>query len=147
MNGLTNLIAADVWKWIIIGIVALIVISIIMHFVNRSFRIRYNLNLFWGGLLMLITIGCVVGGYFLVQNENKIGYALFALAAILVILTLVYDCKKCGGVGVLAFFCQLIFSVGSLLLLLEFFNKGYVSGNAAEDRYVRNQRRKRGYDD
>lgn len=147
MKGNFNLLAVTTVQWVIIVIVAVIVFAIIMHFVNRAFRIRYDLNLLGGGLLMILSAGAGVGGYFLVKDGNNFGFALFAVAAILIILTLIYDCKKCGAMGVVALICQILFSVGSLLILIEFFtNHGYVRGQAAESWKVRKARERLGYD-
>lgn len=148
MTNLAPLLAVKTWQWVVIAIVAVIVLCVIMHFVNRAFRVNYNLNLFGGGLLMLVAIGACVGGYFLLKSDSKvIAFALFAVAALCVIITLVYDIKKCGGMGLVAFLCQILFSVGSLCLILEFKQNGYIRNSASEDRIVAKKRRQKGYDD
>lgn len=147
MTNFGSLLAIETWQWIVIAIVAVIVISIIMHFVNRAFRVNYNLNLFGGGLLMLLAIGACVGGFFLMKNDGGIiSYALFAVAALCVIITLIYDIKKCGGMGIIAFLCQIVFSVGALALILEFKQNGYIRNSVREDRIVEKKRRQKGYD-
>lgn len=151
MTVLSGLAAMQPWlMWLIIILAAVIVFGVIMHFINRSFRIKYDLNLFGGGLLMAIALASAVGGYFLVKGEAKIGYALFALTAILIIVTLIYDVKKCGGMGVVALICQILFSVGSILLIFDFFgnkSRSSVSHSIREDRIVRRERERRGYND
>lgn len=148
MTDFNSLLAIETWQWIVIGAVAFIVACVIMHFVNRAFRVNYDINLFGGGLLMLIAIGSAVGGYFLMKGDGKtLSYALFAVAAACVIVTLVYDVKKCGGMGIVAFLCQIIFSVGALLLILEFKQKGYINNSSREDKIVAKRRRERGYRD
>ena len=73
------LAASKIAIYVIAGIVGVIVFSVILHFINREFRIRYRLNLIGGGLLMLIAIGAAVGGVLIVTKAgSKIGYALFA---------------------------------------------------------------------
>ena len=139
---MTNLLAVGVWQWVVIALVGIIVFSIIMHYINRSFRIRYDLNLFWGGLLMLIVIACAVLGYFASKEGRTIGYGLLAVAAVIVIITLIYDCKKCGAMGIVAIICQILFSAGSLFILIEFF-QGRKTTNYTTERYIRKKRKER----
>ncbi len=145
------LAASKVVIWVIVGIVGAIVLSIIMHFINREFRIRYDLNLFGGGLLMILAIGGIVLGFLALNGKlasKAIGFVGFGVAALLIIITLVYNCKKCGGAGFLAFLCQLIFAPGALLLVFSFFSsKGRTYTDTSwERRKIREERQRRGYD-
>lgn len=147
-----GLLAASKTAIIVIGaIVGVIVLSVIMHFINREFRIRYDLNLFGGGLLMILAIGGIVVGFLSLSGKidsKALGFAGFGLAALLIIITLVYDCKKCGGMGFVAFLCQLIFAPGALLLVFSFFSsKGSsYTESSWERRKIREERKRRGYD-
>ena len=144
------LAASKIAIYVIAGIVGVIVFSVILHFINREFRIRYRLNLIGGGLLMLIAIGAAVGGVLIVTKAgSKIGYALFALTAICVLITIIYDFKKCGGVGFLALICQILFCVPALILILELFTNthGAIRDYERDERDIRRARRYRGYDD
>lgn len=138
--------------YVIAGIVGLIVFSVAMHFINREFRIRYRLNLIGGGLLMLLAIGAAVGGILLLTKTDKkiFGFVLFGVTALFSLITLIYDCKKCGGAGVLAFLCQILFCVPALCLVLELFSgKGTTMARdyRREERDIRRARERRGYDD
>ena len=147
-----NLLSADflekipVWAYIVGGIVAVIVFGLIMHFSNRSFRIKYDMSLYGGGLLMLITIAAVFLGIFVFQDNMPVKIGCFVGAGVLALITIIYDIKKCGGAGVLAFFLQIIFCVGSLFVVIDFFKGNNVSYYNREDRVVRDRRRDRGYD-
>lgn len=136
---MANLLAIGVGQMILIVLVGIIVLTLIMHYINRAFRIRYDLNLFWGGILMMIAIACICGGFFIFKAEKKIAYVLLAIAVILIIVTLIYDCKKCGVMGILALICQIVFSPGSLLILIEFFRGNHVT-NYRNERYIRRKR-------
>ncbi len=136
-------------KYIIIGIVAVIVLSIIMHFVNRAFRIKYNYNLFGGGIIMLLVIGCGVGAYLLMSSNKTLALGAIAIGAVLFIILFIVNVKKCGfGAGFGAIFLQIIFSVPSLLLIIELFNnKGYsptyMGGGYRSRKRMEEERRRR----
>lgn len=145
---MTNLIAIGVGAWIIIGIVALIVLSVILHFINREFRIRYGLNLFGGGLLMILAIGGFVLGYFGLKGDlgKGVGFLGIGVAIFLIVITLIYNCKKCGGIGFLALICQILFAPASLILLLEFFTsngRSMTYGTYSDRRDIRRAREDR----
>ena len=150
---MSTLLALGTTGKIIIGaVVAVIVFSIVMHFINREFRIRYRLNLFGGGLLMILAIGGVVAFFLGLKGTipKGLGFAGLVIALILIILTLVYDCKKCGGAGVLALLCQIVFAPCALFLILELFSNSGRSipyGDYQDRRDIREARRRRGYDD
>lgn len=113
------------WKYLIIGFVALIVLCIIFYAINRAFRRRYGFSLYGGAALMLLAIACVVGGIFLRKDSTFIAYGLFGVAGLLTLITLIYDIKKCGGVGFFALILQIIFSVPVLVVVIDIFtNKG-----------------------
>ena len=148
---MTGLLAASkVVIYVIVGIVGLIVTCVIMHFINREFRIRYDLNLIGGGLLMLLAgAGYGIGIWQLSKGSKVIGFVLIAVGLLLTIITLVYDCKKCGGMGIIALFCQLLFSVPALFLILELFTGNYTTMSRdyrREERDIRRARERRGYD-
>jgi uncharacterized membrane protein len=140
--------------YVIAGIIAVIVFSIIMHFINRSYRIRYNMNLMGGGFLVLVVAACVTGGVLLMKSGtgNKfIPYALFALGAVITICVFAYDIKKCGGgAGFGAFILQIIFSLGCILTLIDLFannGRSVCNTGVGEEREIRRIRKERGYDD
>lgn len=141
------------WGWVILALIVVIVLSVVLFKVNRAFRRRYGVSLFGGGFLLLIGIACLGGGIALVHNGSTIGAALFIGTAITFIFTLVYDFKKCGGAGLLAFLLQLVFCIPSLLVVFDIlFNRGRSTMQASvdEDIYERRRERKRrrqGYDD
>ena len=91
---------------------------------------------------MLIVIACAVLGYFASKEGRTIGYGLLAVAAVIVIITLIYDCKKCGAMGIVAIICQILFSAGSLFILIEFF-QGRKTTNYTTERYIRKKRKER----
>ena len=147
---MADFLAASVVTWVIIGIVAFIVFCIIMHFINRAFRVRYALNLFGGGLLMILAGGGMALGVLGLNGtiSRPIGYLGFGIAAILIIITLVYDCKKCGGMGIVAFFCQIIFAPCSLFLFFEIFSshgRNMPYGSYVERRSIQRERERKGY--
>lgn len=142
-NFLENL---PVWAYIVGGIVAVIVFGLVMHFSNRSFRIKYNMSLYGGGLLMLIAIAAVILGILVFQDDMPVKIGCFVGAGVLALITIIYDIKKCGGAGVLAFILQIIFCVGSLFVVIDFFKGNNISHYNREDRVVRDRRRDRGYD-
>ena len=152
MKIMVELLAISTTVKIIIGVlVGVIVLSIVMHFINRAFRIRYDLNLFGGGLLMILAIGGAVLGAFALSgkiNAKALIYVGFGVALVFSIITLVYDCKKCGGMGVVAFLCQLVFAPGALFLVFSFFSNPATSGlgDRREERRIQEERRRRGYD-
>lgn len=129
------------YYWLIIGVVALIVLAIIMSAINRSFRRKYGMSLFGGGFLMLLAVGLCVGGYFLAKS-TKIGYALFAAAAIILLIVLIYDFKKCGfGAGLGALILQIIFCAPSIFVVFDImFNKGRSVNSAAVRNASRDKR-------
>lgn len=126
--------------YIIGGIVALIVFAIAAHFINKSYYIKYGFGLFGGGLMMLLVIACIVGAVLLL-NVNTLYAAVAGIAGLILLIILIsINTKRMGfGAGLGALFLQTLFSVPSLLLILELFsNKGYSSTANS----LRNQRRK-----
>ena len=81
-------------------------------------------------------------------NAKALIYVGFGVALVFSIITLVYDCKKCGGMGVVAFLCQLVFAPGALFLIFSFFSNPATSGlgDRREERRIQEERRRRGYD-
>lgn len=147
-----GILAASTITWVVIGIVAVIVFCIVMHFINREFRIRYRLNLFGGGLLMLLAGGgFALGALGLNGTLSKpIGFLGFGIAIILILITLIYDCKKCGGMGIVAFLCQIVFAPCSLFLIFELFSshgRSMTYGDYADRRDIQRARERRGYTD
>lgn len=134
------------WGWILIALAGIVAFSFIMSRINAKFRENWDLNLFGGGLLMIIAGGCVAGGAILAKSPSPmLGWALCAIAAAVIILTLVYNCKKCGfGMGLVALLCQILFAPGSLILLVNYFQgTGYYAGSSSP----RRRKRKEYYDD
>ena len=145
-----SLLSASVAVWIIVGIVGIIVFSIIMHFINREFRIRYSVNLFGGGLLMLLAGGGIALGILGLNGTigKGVGYVGLAVAAFCILFTLIYDFKKCGGAGILAFLCQAVFAPCSLFLIFELFSshgRALTYGSYTDRRDIRKARERRGY--
>ena len=140
-----NLVSAiQWWVWLIVGIVGAIIYFVVMVKVNREFRARYDFSLYGGGFLMLIAeVGIVLA---IVFRENKIILiAGLAVAALLILITLIYNIKRLGGVGGLALICQLLFSVCSLFAFLNLFSRegrrSLVTDSLRDDFYVRRRRR------
>lgn len=140
-----NLVSAiQWWVWLIVGIVGAIIYFVVMVKVNREFRARYNFSLYGGGFLMLIAEAGIVLA--IVFRENKIILiAGLAVAALLILITLIYNIKRIGGVGVLALICQLLFSVCSLFAFLNLFSRegrrSLLRDSARDEFYVRRRRR------
>ncbi|NCA92270.1 hypothetical protein EOM82_03340 [bacterium] len=137
-------------KYVIIAIVGVIVLTIIMHFINRAYRIKYGYNLFGGGVIMLLVIGCGVGAYFLRDSAKTLAMGLGVVGAILLVILFIVNVKKCGfGAGFLAIFLQIVFSVPSLLLIFELFSrKGYSPtlnsmNHSRSNRRIEEERRRR----
>lgn len=131
-------------KWVIGVLVAFIVLSIALYYTNRAFRKKYNISLFGGGLLLLFGVAGLVGGIFLAIGGVTYGYALFIITVITFVITLVYDIKKCGAVGILAFVLQLLFCLPSLLVVFDIlFNHGRSTMQASIDESRRERRRER----
>lgn len=135
--------------WLIVGIAAFIVLGLILRKINRSFSLKYGFSIYGGAFLMLLAIGGAVGGAFMVKNDIKIGYALFALTVILLLITLIYDFKKCGlGGGILALFLQIVFCLPSLFIVFDLlFNRGRTTLHTSvnNDRYYRRRKQKDEY--
>lgn len=132
------------WVWLIIAFVGVVLLCTIMHYINKHYRIKYDMNLFGGGLLMLIAFAAFGFGIYLALQSNVIGYALLGLGGVITLITLIYDCKKCGWAGVPAVFFQLIFSVACLLLIIELMsNKGHSTTRLESYRETRDVRARR----
>lgn len=138
-------------KWVIGIVVAIIVLFTILIFANRAFRHKYGFSLYGGGFLMLLGVAACVGGVLMIMAEMKLGYALFIITAITVIVTLVYDFKKCGGAGILAFILQILFCLPCVLVIFDvLFNRGRstlqqsIDEDVYERRRARRQKRRNG---
>lgn len=116
---------SDIAKYIIGGVVAIIVLAIVLHFVNKSFYLKYGHSLYGGGLAMLVIIAGALGAFLLSDNKS-LALICGAVSIIMFVILLIVNIKWFGvGVGIGAIFLQIIFSVPSLLLILELFtNKG-----------------------
>lgn len=116
-------------KYIIIGIIAVIVLSILLHFISKSYYAKYGYGLFGGGIAMLLVIGGVVLAVFMHQTNTLIAVAGGIAAAVIFFILIAVNTKRYGfGAGLGALVLQTIFSVPSLLLVVELFtNKGYSS--------------------
>ena len=142
-------------KYLIIALVAVIVLSIIFALINRKFKRTYGINLFVGGFFLLLAVGAIAGGVYLGLKVSPFGYALIVVGLIISIIVLVQDVKRCGGgVGFVAFLCQLVFCAPTIFLIFDLvFNKGrgVASSSRYGDRDMRyyrdQQRRKRNNDD
>lgn len=132
------------WVWLIIVVVVVAVLAAVAFSVNRAFRRRYGVSLFGGGFLLLIGVASVAGGIVLGKNGMPIGYALLIVTAITFLFTLIYDFKKCGGAGIVAFLLQLVFCIPSLLIIFDvLFNRGRATLQASIDEDIRERRRDR----
>ena len=141
-------------KYLIIALVAVIVLSIIFSLINRKFKRTYGINLFVGGFFLLLAVGAIAGGVLLGLKVSKFGYALILVGLIIAIIVFVQDVKKCGGVGVVAWLCQLVFCVPTIFLIFDLvFNKGRSTAMTSsrygdrDMRYYREQQRKKRNDD
>ncbi len=138
-------------KYIIIGIVAVIVLSIIWHFLSKSYYGKYGHGLFGGGVAMVFVIGGVILAVFMAKTNTMIAAGGGIAAAIIFFILVAVNTKRFGfGAGIGALILQTIFSVPSLLLIVELFtNKGYSStANAMHNsrrRAARNRQRRGDY--
>ena len=116
----------DWWVWLIIAIVAVVVLGLIAGAINRFFIRRYGVSLFVGGFFALIAAACIAGGVFLVKDGSGVGWALVALGAVILLILMIIDFKKCGVVtGLFALVLQIVFCVPGILLILDLlFNHG-----------------------
>lgn len=116
----------DWWVWLIIAIVAVVVLGLIAGAINRFFIRRYGVSLFVGGFFALIAAACITGGVFLVRDGSGVGWALVALGAVILLVLMIIDFKKCGVVtGLFALVLQIVFCVPGILLILDLlFNHG-----------------------
>ena len=138
----------DWWVWLIIAIVAVVVLGLIAGAINRFFIRRYGVSLFVGGFFALIAAACIAGGVFLVKDGSGVGWALVALGAVILLVLMIIDFKKCGVVtGLFALVLQIVFCVPGILLILDLlFNHGrstLASRNKASrayNEYISNKR-------
>ena len=116
----------DWWVWLIIAIVAVVVLGLIAGAINRFFIRRYGVSLFVGGFFALIAAACIAGGVFLVKDGSGVGWALVALGAVILLILMIIDFKKCGVVtGLFALILQIVFCVPGILLIFDLlFNHG-----------------------
>lgn len=103
------------WAYIIIGIVALIVLCIIVHFVYRHYRIKYGLNLYAGGFGMLIAVACVAG-FVLLMKSTPFAYALLIVGIAFFLWVAVISFKHCGAAGIIAILLEILFCLPCLLM-------------------------------
>lgn len=117
---------AEWLKYLLIALGAVVVLAIILHFVNRAFRNKYGFGLYGGALLMLLAVAGIGGGAFLAVGGTTLwGVVLIVIGIIPLIITLVWDFKKCGGAGIWAFLLQILFCVPALFVIFDIiFNKG-----------------------
>lgn len=118
---------ADWLKYLLIALGAAIVLAIVFHFVNKAFRNKYGFGLYGGALLMLLAAAGIGGGAYLATSGNNTlwGVVLIAVGIIPLVITLVWDFKKCGGAGIWAFLLQIVFCVPALFVIFDIiFNKG-----------------------
>lgn len=136
---------AEWLKYLLIALGAVVVLAIIFHFVNRAFRNKYGFGLYGGALLMLLAAaGIGGGGYLAATGATLWGVALIVLGIIPLVITLVWDFKKCGGAGIWAFLLQIVFCVPALFVIFDIiFNKGKSTvGNPAVYGSYNKKRRK-----
>lgn len=138
-------------KYIIIGIVAFIVLGIILHFINKSYYMKYGYNLYGGGIAMLLVIACAAGAFLLSKTSVSIAMILGGAGVVILIILIVVNTKRFGfGAGIGALILQIIFSVPSLLLIIELISgKGYSStynSISREQRKMEQERQRRNND-
>lgn len=116
----------DWWVWLIIAIVAVVVLGLIAGAINRFFIRRYGVSLFVGGFFALIAAACIAGGVFLVKDGSGVGWALVGVGAVILLILMIIDFKKCGVVtGLFALILQIVFCVPGILLVFDLlFNHG-----------------------
>lgn len=117
----------DDWLKIVLIVAAVaVVLAVALHFINRSFREKYGFGLYGGALLMLVFAAGVVGGIFLIKDDRAtLGFAAIVVGAIALLITLVYDIKKCGAAGFLALLLQIVFCLPALFVVFDLvFNRG-----------------------
>ncbi len=114
------------WVYAIIAVVAFIIFMIIATAINRAFLRKYGISIFVGGFFALLAAGGIVGGVFIVKSGSGIGWALLGVGAVILLILLIVDFKKCGfAVGIFAFLLQAVFCAPSILLLVDLlFNGG-----------------------
>lgn len=137
------------WVYAIIAVVAIIVLWIVAVKVNRHFLRNYGVSLFVGGFFTLVALGLIAGGILLAREDNGIGWALLAAGAVILLIVLIVDFKKCGfGAGLLALLLQIVFAAPSILMFVDLvFNHGRstfgarLKSSRAHNEYLANRNR------
>lgn len=132
------------WQWVLIGIAAFIVLGIIFSVINRKFVRNYGFSLYGGALLTVLAFGLLALGIFVFKAKG-LGFVFMGACALILLVMLIYDIKKCGGgVGAAAFFLQIIFCAAGVFVIFDLMlNKGRSTYRSA----MRNERNKRHYRD
>ncbi len=132
------------WMYLIIGIVVFAVLALFFTLVNRKFIRKYGFSLYGGGIALLIgAVSIAFGVLTIIEETGALSYVLIGIGALMIVLTLVLDFRKCGALGGIgAFLLQLLFCVPSILVLFDLiFNKGrntFSAGNSVA--YSKNRR-------
>lgn len=133
------------WQYLIAALVLAAVFGIIFTIINRHFRVKYDFNLIWGGVLVLIAVACIAVGIALITSGSDIGIpvcvAIVAVGLILYAVTIIYNVKRLGSAGITAIILQTIFCLGCLIAVIEFFRPDNASANARENARIARERK------
>lgn len=108
------------WKIAILALVGLIVLAIILHYINRRYKIRYNYSLYPGGFTMIIAAAAIVFGYILRPTKGTVGLGLMIAGALLLFIVIISNIKHCGffaGIG--AILAQVICGVACIFVIFS----------------------------
>ncbi len=149
MNNLLLALEPGVVIGIIVAaaIVGIILLGVILNRINIVFRARYNLSLWGGAFLMMVAEILVVVA--IIWVDNTIAKVIMCVVAgILAIITLIFNIKKAGGMGVLALLLQMIFSIGCPFMILGLFTRqgrrDLIVDKMSDDYRVRRYKEKHG---
>ena len=151
---MTNLLALSTGSIIAIivgGIVGLVLFGFFLRYVNVRVRARYGMSLWGGAFLMLLAEVLIILGIFLFKDSNGIRIGLCVVGGVLVLITLIYNIKRAGGMGILFLFLQVIFSVGCVFMVFSLFSRdgrrSLMVDEMDESYRVRRYKRRHGLDD
>lgn len=113
----------DWWKIVLFAIIGIIALCVIMHYVNRHYKIKYRYSLYPGGFFVLLSIAAIIFGYFAEPSLKSLGTGLMVGGGIIILLIVIINIKKCGiAAGIFALIAQLIFGVVSVFAIFTSFN-------------------------
>ncbi len=133
------------WHWLVLALGVAVIFGVVFAVINRHFRIKYGVNLIWGGVLVLIAIACIAAGIALIVLDSDVStpicVAVIAVGVVLYALTLIYDLKKLGSAGITAIILQTVFCVGCFLALVEALKPGNITNTSIENSRIARERK------